>query len=269
MIDYHIHTKRCRHARGEMAEYVVEAEMKKLAEIGFADHFPLDLLGYTPQEQVTMESNELSGYFREIAELRHIAPFPVRAGLEVDYIPGREKQAAAALAGLELDYVIGSVHFLGDWDFTHPRFADHYHKIDVGEVYERYFQTVEDLAKSGLFDIVGHLDVVKKFAHYPSVPWDHLVEKVCRTLKKYGLCVELNTAGWRAPAREAYPGVSILEHVRDLGIPVTLGSDAHCPEDVGYKFREAVYLLKKLGIKEIATFSKRSMKMHSINNLIE
>lgn len=269
MIDYHIHTNRCGHARGEMAEYLAVAQVKNLAEIGFADHFPLDVLGYTPQEPVTMAGNELPGYFRELAELQRLAPFPVRAGLEVDYLPGREKQTAAALASCEPDYVIGSVHFLDDWDFTHPRFAEHFGKTDVGEVFERYFQTVENMAKSGLFDIVGHLDVVKKFSFFPSGPWDHLVEKVCRALKKYGMCVELNTAGWRAPVKEAYPGIAFLERIHSLGIPVTLGSDAHCPEDVGFGLKAAVYLLKKTGIKEIATFSGRQIKMRSINHLSE
>jgi histidinol-phosphatase (PHP family) len=264
MLDYHIHTKRCGHATGEMAQYVAEAQNKKLSEIGFADHFPLDLLGYTPQAKVTMTGVEFPGYLAEIASLQQSSSLLIRTGVEVDYLPGREKTTAAALSTAPLDYIIGSLHFLDDWDFTHPRFAGRFGEMDVDDIFERYFTVVEDMAESGLFDIVGHLDVVKKFSYFPSRPWDNLVDKVCGTLKKNGLCVELNTAGWRAPVKEAYPSILFLEKFHALGIPVTLGSDAHCPEDVGAGIDQAVSLLKKIGFTEVASFSDRQLIMQSL-----
>lgn len=267
MIDYHIHTARCHHACGTMAEYVVEAEKKELTEMGFADHFPLGLLGYDPKSPVSMAPGELADYIAEVRELQKKASMPVRLGVEVDFLPGREKETAAALAPYSFDYVIGSIHFIGDWDFTHPGQADRYKTANMDALYEQYFSVVQNLAASGICQIMGHLDVVKKFAFFPRKSWEHLVDETCRVLKKYDLCVELNSAGWRAPVGESYPGEAFLARCLEMGIPVTLGSDAHRPQDVGSGLVRALLMLYKLGFREVAAFSSgtRSMKRIAAN----
>ncbi len=266
MIDYHIHTARCCHATGAMDEYLAVAERKGLKEIGFADHFPLGMLDCEPDNQVSMLPEELPDYLAEVAILRQKASIPVLTGIEADYLPDREAITAAALKDYPFDYVIGSIHFLGDWDFTHPRYVAQYKKMDVDNIYEQYFDTVGKMAQSGLFDIAGHLDVVKKFSFFPRRDWSWLIEKTCRALAAGDLCVELNTAGWRAPVAEAYPGRAFLEKCLQLGVPVTLGSDAHCPQDVGEGLEEAVSLLKNIGFKEIAYFKERKRYLCPINS---
>jgi histidinol-phosphatase (PHP family) len=245
-----------------MEEYLAEAKRKGLLEIGFADHFPLDLLGFTPETPVTMRGDELPAYLADVALLREQASIPVRLGVEVDYLPGREALTARLLAALPLDYCIGSIHFLDGWDFTNPRYAGRYQAEDTDLLYARYFAMLQGLAESRLFDVVGHLDIIKKFAYFPRGSIEHLVEETCRVLAGAGLCVELNTAGWRAPAGEAYPSELFLRCCLELGIPVTLGSDAHRPEDVGAGLERAVGLLKRLGCREVAIFSgrKRSLR---------
>ncbi|NLN07546.1 MAG: histidinol-phosphatase HisJ family protein [Firmicutes bacterium] len=264
IVDYHLHTSRCGHATGTMAEYAAAAEKQGIAEIGFADHFPLELLGFTPQHRVNMPPEELDKYVAEVRRLQSRLSIPVRLGAEVDYLPGREKETAAALARHDFDYCIGSVHFLDGWDFTHPKEVKRYAKLDIDELYEHYFALIRDMAASGLFDIVGHLDVVKKFAHFPRHDWSSVVEATCREIKKADLCVEVNTAGWRAAVKEAYPGVMLLRKCLELGIPVTLGSDAHSPKEVGSGLRRAVLLLARLGFREIATFCSRRRIMRPL-----
>ncbi|MBS4022190.1 MAG: histidinol-phosphatase HisJ family protein [Dethiobacter sp.] len=264
MIDYHIHTSRCCHATGVIDEYLAEAERKGLLEIGFADHFPLELLGCEPENRVTMHADELPAYLADVERMRKIACIPVRTGVEADYLPGREEVTAAALAAYPFDYIIGSIHFLDSWDFTHPRYLEHYRKTDLDLLYEQYFATVAKMAGSGLFDIAGHLDVVKKFAFFPQKDWSYLVEKTCRVLAANDLCVELNSSGWRAPVAEAYPSRTFLEKCRSLGVAVTLGSDAHCPGDVGRDLGRAVSLLKEAGFAEVAVFEGRKRMMRPL-----
>lgn len=264
MIDYHLHTKRCGHATGTMEAYLAEAERKNIREIGFADHFPLELLGYVPDHSVTMSAHELDDYIADIKRLRESAAIPVLLGAEVDYLPGREAVTAEALAGYPFDYVIGSIHFLDGWDFTHPHYTNRYSTMDIDGLYHKYFAVVKKLAESRLFDIVGHLDVVKKFSFFPRKNRDDLVAVTCRALAENGLCVELNTAGWRAPVGEAYPAGEFLRACLQLGVPVTLGSDAHKPQDVGSDLDRAVSLLIGLGFSEIATFVNRKRVMRPL-----
>lgn len=265
MHDYHIHTSRCGHATGTMAEYLASAERKGLAEIGFADHFPLGMLGVVPQAPVSMQPEELDDYIQDVRVLQASASIPVRLGVEMDYLPGKEKETAALLARYPFDYVIGSIHFLEGWDFTHPDHVDRYETMNMDKLYEQYFAVVQQLAGSGLFNIVGHLDVVKKFAFFPRRKWGHLLDATCQALKAADLCVEFNTAGWRAPVGEAYPGFVLLEKLLDSGIPVTFGSDAHRPCEVGSGIGRAMLLLNKLGFREIATFAEGKRKMQKLS----
>lgn len=264
MLDYHIHTYRCCHATGTMEEYLTEAERKGLSEIGFADHFPLEMLGCTPENQVSMRADELEEYLTDVRAIQDRAAIPVRLGIEVDYLPGCEAVTGELLAAYPFDYVIGSIHFLNGWDFTHPGQVDRYKKADLDVLYEEYFTAIGQLAKSGLFDIVGHLDVVKKFAFFPQRNWDKLMRETCATLAGSGICVELNTSGWRAPVNEAYPSEAFLKICREMRIPITLGSDAHCPQDVGRGLTRASAMLRDLGVTEVAAFLGRKRTLRPL-----
>lgn len=263
-VDYHLHTARCGHATGTLAAYLTAAEAQGVKEIGFADHFPLELLDYTPQAAVNMAPAELAAYVAEVQGLQEQTSLPVRLGAEVDYLPGREQLTAAAVAAYDFDYLIGSVHFLSDWDFTHPAYQERFQEVNITQLYEQYFRLIQQLARSGLFQIVGHLDVIKKFAYFPRTDWSLLVEETCQCIKAADLCVEVNTSGWRAPVREVYPGVSLLRKCQQLGIPVTLGSDAHQPQDVGRGLQRALELLAKLGFREIATFAGQQRQLQPL-----
>ncbi len=258
MVDYHLHTPRCCHAEGTPEEYLAEAERKGLREIGFADHFPLGLLDYIPRAQVTMNSDELEGYIGQIEALKgYSAQVDIKTGIEVDYLPGTEDKLADLLKDYRFDYVIGSIHFMEDWDFTHPVYADSYRERDLNKLYQTYFKLVWDLCRSGLFDIIGHIDVIKKFGYRPVSDLEPYWTETARVLKETDTCLELNTAGRDAPVNEFYPHKRLLEKCFQRGVPVTMGSDAHGPVQVGRYFKEAAELLKTTGYKELAVFEKR------------
>ena len=264
IIDYHIHTARCCHASGEISEYLAMAEKRDLAEIGFADHFPLGLLGVEPEQPVSMAPEELTQYIADVRKMQTIASIPVRLGVEMDYLPGREKETAKLLSSYPFDYVIGSIHFLDGWDFTHPGHVERYKTTDIDKLYYDYFTVVQQMARSGLFHIVGHLDVVKKFAYFPRRSWQELLEATCWELKRADITLELNTSGWRAPVGESYPGEAFLAKCQEIGVPVTLGSDAHRPQDVGSGLRRAALVLFKLGYREVASFAGGNRTMQKL-----
>lgn len=258
MIDYHLHTPLCRHAVGSLEEYVEEARRKGLAEIGFADHFPLGLLDFVPEEPVTMKPEELEGYLHEVREVSRRSDIPVKLGMEVDYLPGKTGKAAEILQQCGLDYIIGSVHFMDGWDFTHPHFAGGFKIQSLESVYRRYFSLVREACYSGLFDIIGHIDVVKKFGYCPGNEiLISLYQETARVLKDTGMVLEVNTAGLAAPVKEIYPGESLLQICLQEGVAVTLGSDAHSPSQVGRYFSEARKMLYKMGLKTVSAFSQR------------
>lgn len=259
MLDYHIHTALCRHAEGVLDEYLAEAERKGLTEIGFADHFPLGLLDYKPRTQVTMDPEELAGYLDAVRKLgASSGKVIVKLGVEVDYLPCKEEMLREQLARYPFDYIIGSVHFMDGWDFTHPVYVEDYKTKDMGQLYRRYFELVQQACVSGLFDIIGHVDVIKKFGYRPLEKLEPLWIETARMLRETGTCIELNTAGRDAPVEEFYPDRRLLELCLAEGVSVTLGSDAHSPQQVGRYFAAAAAMLKEAGCRELVLFSRRN-----------
>lgn len=258
MIDYHVHTALCRHAEGAMEEYLAEAEQKGLREIGFADHYPLGALGYIPRTQVTMDPPELKNYMEAVRRLSSLSgKVAVKLGIEVDYLPGKEELVREQLSRYPFDFIIGSVHFMDGWDFTHPIYADLYQSKDISLLYRRYYQLVQQACASGLFDLIGHVDVIKKFGFRPPESLEPIWKETARALKDSNVGLELNTAGLDAPVGEFYPERRFLEICCAEGIPITLGSDAHAPHQVGRHFAYALEALKEAGCRDLSSFDGR------------
>ena len=193
----------------------------------------------------------------------------LRLGLEVDFIPGREHQISQLLEGRAFDYVVGSVHFLGDGALDMDEFSvwDQIAARAPGEVWERYFQTIAASARTGLYDIIAHPDLVKYWGDPGRVPEGDLrryYEPAVEAFADAGVAVELSTAGLRKPAGEMYPAPAFLELCVHAGVPVALSSDAHRPADVGAGYDQALELLDRLGVRELARFEGRVRTMSPI-----
>ncbi|OFW61949.1 MAG: hypothetical protein A2133_07045 [Actinobacteria bacterium RBG_16_64_13] len=252
--DYHTHTARCGHAHGRPDEYVAAAKARGLTGIGIADHLPLLP---EPDPELSMGVCDLSDYVADVQALKAEFPGYVLLGVEADYRPQTVSEVRSLLEGHPFDYVIGSVHHMGEWGFDDPRQLDEYGRRDIDDVWVEYFQLVGDAAESGLFTILGHLDVVKKFGYRPTraltSELDHLVARVAAA----GVLVEINTAGLHRPVKEAYPTLDILRRLCDAGVPITFGSDAHRPEEVGRDFGHAVELARSAGYAGFASLESR------------
>jgi histidinol-phosphatase (PHP family) len=256
--DYHMHTPLCRHATGTAAEYVAAARDAGLAEIGFSDHSPM------PEyfDSWRMLDEELPQYFDWIAEARHSAGnMPVRMGLEVDWIEGGEGWIENLAARAPWDYLIGSVHYIGAWNFDNPAEKQRFTDFGAEEAWNRYWALFANAARSGFFDIMGHPDLIKKFGHRPPDDLRRYYEPAVAAVAESGAAIEINTAGLYKDVEEIYPAPDFLRMACEAGVPLTINSDAHAPEEVGRAFWGAVMLAKSAGYTEIARFENRQRTM--------
>jgi len=259
-VDYHVHTSMCGHATGTMEEYVEAAIALGLDEVGFADHLPLL---YVDDPTLSMKPEELSVYVERVLSLkeRYSDRIAVRLGIEADYYYETVDDVAKMLEAYSFDYVLGSVHIMSGWIFDDPRDIERYETLDVDELYHRYYDVERELARSGLYDVLSHPDLLKKFGHRPSKDLGSEVESLARELKEAGMCYEVNSAGLRWPAGEIYPSQQFVDAACRLDVPVTMGSDAHTPTDVGRDFDISLASIKAAGYEELATFDRRAIGM--------
>ncbi len=267
--DYHTHNALCHHADGTLEEYVQSAISKGLAGFAFNDHFPQWYMPPgPPYNTYSMERTELSGYFQTARQLQenYKKQVPVRIGMEVDYtqtIPDCKDLLKHELAIWPFDFIYGSVHVVtvdGDtWTVDDEKYMDKWDKGRNDAFFEAYWQNVQVAIKSGLFDIIGHIDLPKKFAKKPEHPEriTPLVDESIELLAKWKLATEINTAGWYKPVEEQYPSLDILKKLAKAGIGIVIGSDAHKPEYVARDFPRAIKLLREAGFEELCEFSKR------------
>jgi histidinol-phosphatase (PHP family) len=258
--DYHMHTPLCRHATGEPTDYAAQAVRIGLREIGFSDHSP------TPRDDFDdwrMRSSDLDDYVAKVEKARRDYPqLVIRLGLEVDYLPGCEDWVRQLEARHPWDYFIGSVHYVSEaWAVDNPHLISKWKNRDPLEVWEAYCQRLTQAAGSGLFDIIGHVDLCKKFRFYPQSDTAPLFKSFINTASAKGVAIELNTAGLRKDCREIYPSVGILKLAREADIPITFGSDAHAPEEVGMQFNEAADLARSCGYTETCYFDRRRREL--------
>jgi histidinol-phosphatase (PHP family) len=244
MNDYHMHTA-LSDGEGEMDAFVARAATLGLAEIGFSDHLVPDAFD---EEGYGLPGQDVARYAGDVRRAASRADGPgVLVGIEVDYVPGTEAEMEALLDAERFDYAIGSVHFAAGFPFDMPTFRDDPRWEDVDAVYRAYWDTVAAAAAWGRFDVVGHLDLVKKFGHRPAAPMAAAEDAALEAIRDAGLAIELNTSGLRGAAGEAYPGPALLARAAALGIPLVLGSDAHTAADVGRDFDRAVALARAAG----------------------
>ncbi len=257
--DYHMHTPLCGHARGRPEEFADQALSRGLREIGFSDHAPL--VSHRAPE-ITMDFCELPQYHRMIEDVRRqfAGRLTVKIGIEADFVPGFEDQTRAILAGYPYDYVIGSVHYLGQWAFDSPEGMQVWDKAEVNEVYHRYYDHLRQSARSGLFDIMAHVDLVKKFGHRASEDMTAEIRQTASVFKEAGVVIEINTSGLRKAAQEIYPTPAALKIYREAGVPLTFGSDAHRPQEVAWEFDQARLLALEAGYREYVLFRNRDIE---------
>ena len=256
-VDYHLHTKWCEHAVGEMDEYVRRALELGLHEVGFAAHMPVM---FQPHGKLALSAGEVETYVSEVEKLRaaYAGRISIRLGGEFDYREESLEEIAQLAAAHDYDYLIGSVHSIGEWLFDwEEHAAQGWREKSVEEAYGEYFTLLAGAAKSGLFDVLAHFDLIKKFGQRPGEASTALAEGALAATAAAGTVVELNSAGWHYACEELYPAPGLLREMHTRGIPVTYGSDAHRPEHVARDAARALGVARQAGYREFICFEKR------------
>jgi histidinol-phosphatase (PHP family) len=210
-------------------------------------------------QNATDDIDDYCAFVREETELR--------LGIEADWVPGRQDAVHELLAARDWDYVIGSVHFLldeaidmrGDWDI--------WRSGDPAEVWRRYFTTLGEAAGSGLFDVMAHPDLVKVWgadAPRPEGDLRRFYDLAMDGIAESGVAIEVSTAGLRKPVGEIYPAPAFLQMCVDAGAPVALSSDAHVPDQLAFRYDDALELLSSAGVDRIAVFDRRERRLEPL-----
>lgn len=226
--------------------FMEKARKEGIAVIGFADHDR-----YLEQVDFKMR-DKLNGLFDDLE---------VRFGVEIDYFPDKERQIKDLISRFPFDYVIGSVHYIGDWPFDVAKYIERYNNWDIDELYGAYFSILKKAAQSGLFQILGHLDIIKIFGYRPKGDIFRWVDPLLKAVKDNDLTVEVNSAGLFKPVQEIYPAEKILVRCFDYNIPLTISSDAHEADHVGRSCHQSQKLLKRIGYNQIASFKNKKREM--------
>jgi len=250
-IDLHNHTTRCNHAEGTIDQYIAEAIKQGIDIYGFSEHASMDF-----DTKYRLGFEEMKAYENDILAAReqYRDQIDIRLGYEVDWLPGH---IDTRVLNAKVDYLIGSVHFINKWSFDNPEFIGGWKERDIDEIWQAYFEAMRDMVQSGFFDIVGHLDLIKVFKYLPRQEIPILAQETLIAIKHAGMVLEINAAGLRKPIAELYPSQQLLERAYALDIPITFGSDAHAPSQVGQGLEEAYRLAHSVGYTQAVTFRNR------------
>jgi histidinol-phosphatase (PHP family) len=274
LTDYHLHLRP--DGEGTAAEtyftaanaerYREAAAERGISELGVSEHVyrftaALDVWQHPLwQHWARDDVDAYASFVREETDLR--------LGIEADFVPGREDRMANLLDAHEWDYVVGSVHFLGDFALDIDDETDVWrHETSPDRIWRRYFDTLAQAAATGMYDVMAHPDLVKVWGRGRPVPDRDLrffYEPAVEAMAEAGVAMELSTAGLRKPAGELYPSRPLLEMAVDAGIPIALSSDAHLPGDVGRDYDAAVAALEAAGVRELCVFERRQRRLEPV-----
>jgi histidinol-phosphatase (PHP family) len=273
LTDYHVHLRPDEHdatpehhfTAANADRYRTVAAERGIAELGVAEHVhrfaqALDIWSHPYWRAFAVDDiDEYCAFVREQTDLR--------LGIEADFVAGREDRVANLLEPREWDYVVGSVHFLRDDAIDQQDWDVWDRGADPESVWQRYFETLGEAARSGLFDILAHPDLVKVWGDRRPRPEGDLrrfYELAMEGIAESRIAVEVSTAGLRKPVHELYPARPFLEMCVEVGAPVALSSDAHTPDQLGDQYERALELLEEVGVSELCVFERRERRLEPI-----
>jgi histidinol-phosphatase (PHP family) len=265
LTDYHLHlrpddqdTPPERYFTAENVErYLAAAAAAGVEDLGVSEHVYRFSQALDLWDHPLWQSNgkdDLDAY------CEFVRSTPLKLGIECDFVPGAEDRTANLLEARDFDYVVGSVHFVGEEAVDHPGWDVWEGSGDPDEVWRRYFEALAECARSGLFDILAHPDLVKVWGGTRPLPERDprfFYEPAVAAIAESGIAVEVSTAGLRKPVGELYPARGFAEMCVEAGAAFALSSDAHLPEQVGFSYDRAIAFFDELGVGEICVFEQR------------
>ena len=269
IVDYHMHLRdeagEIDHSIEAVEGFVEAAAERGIDEIGFTEHvyyFEQTRQFWSEPWMLERCAYNLEPYVDAVLEAKERG-LPVKLGLEVDYFPGTERELRDTLSYWPWDYLLGSVHFVDGFPVDQePGLVE---KLGPQEAWRRYFVWLRNAARSGLFDSLSHPDLVRHHGPHPGVEAvQRLHEETADAIEAAGLCVEVSAAGLHKPVGELYPEPSLLEACHARGVPITLASDAHEPQNVGRDLPRAVAHARAAGYETVSVFDRRERRQEPL-----
>jgi histidinol-phosphatase (PHP family) len=263
---------------GYIDRFVEVALSRGATEIGFTEHLyrcveSAPVLGrwweHDPDPTLIAEMEDVLAAERNLSLERYVAVvldakergLPVKLGLEVDFIPGTEEAVSELLSRYPFDYLVGSIHFIGAWNFMRSFARDEFERRGVRRAWEQYFALEEALAASGMVDVLAHADVIKVNGIVPDGSLVPLYQPVVAAAARTGTGVEVSSAGLRREGAEVYPAPAFLQLFHDAGVPITLASDGHLPDQAAMGRAEVLSAARAAGYTQQLRFTARSRSL--------
>lgn len=265
LTDYHLHLRPDTIDAGpdryfnreNIDRYLDAAAAAGISELGCAEHMyrfteALDVWTHPFWEEWALD--DIDRYCEVVGQS------PIRLGLEADFVPGAEDRLEELISARPFDFVVGSVHFIGDRSLDTEEFTIWDDRSDPDEIWRRYFETIAAAVRSGLFDILAHPDLVKvwgRASRLPSRDLRFFYEPAIEAIAESGIAVEVSTAGLRKDVAEIYPAPAFMEMCVEAGASFALSSDAHEPDQIGFEYPRALEFLERQGVRELTVFDSR------------
>ncbi|REE57481.1 histidinol-phosphatase (PHP family) [Paenibacillus taihuensis] len=259
--DLHTHHFRCGHADGNIEDYIQAGIREGLGVIGISDHSPY--FGSKQDQEnpgIAMAKSEFANYIDEVLRLKakYEGKIDVLLGVESDFFPEHAKLYGDIYEGYPFDYIIGSVHRSGGVSiFNRNRWKGQSEEQQVKQKLE-YYDLIKQSARSGMFQILGHIDAMK--GYYPAfsaIRTDDAIDETLQAIGESGVSIEINTSGSTKDVGGWYPSDAILERALHYGVSVTFGSDAHRPSRVGDEWELVAKRLKEIGFKQWVYYKQK------------
>jgi len=262
IVDYHMHLRApnesIEHTVDAVERYVERAAERGIDEIGFTEHvyyFEQTRHLWSMPYHLERCVYDIEPYVDAVVEAKRRG-YPVKLGIEVDYVPGREEETAKALAAYPWDFLLGSIHFLNGLGIdAEPSLVD---SVGAEEAWARYYDALGQAARAGLFDSLAHPDLVK--FHGPEIEWDW--DALAGSLN--GAAIEVSSAGLHKPHGKLYPNPGFLAAAHEHDVPITLASDAHTPQNVGRDLDRAVEHARGAGYETLTVFDRRERRQEPL-----
>ncbi|TFG09581.1 histidinol-phosphatase HisJ family protein [Candidatus Thorarchaeota archaeon] len=267
MHDHHVHPNYSIDATGSIDEFCQSAVEKGLDEIAFTTHVDTDPLTedcfvIVRGKRVPVHSNEwVEEYEREVKQAcdkYSCMGLRVLLGAEIDFHSRVEDQLPDSFFDVDFDILIGSVHLIDHTAISAPKGADEiFNRYSLDEATSIYYNSLVEAVKTGIFDIIAHLDLYRRYGepHYGkavSTSWKPYIDKLARAMKKHDVGFEINTSSLRRGLGQPMPTEELTQALIQHGITkITVGSDAHRPSDVGMGISDACQMLANLGIDRL------------------
>ena len=271
LFNFHTHTFYC-DGKANPEAFIIEAIRKEMTAIGFSSHSPLP-----SENNYSIHKDKLPAYKRELTDLqkKYGDKINIFIALEFDYIPGISDDFGNLTRQFELDYAIGSVHLVKNLHSEKLWFIDgpeaNYAK-GIAEIFDNdakkavttYFEQLCEMIRIQKPDIIGHIDKVKmhnknRFFSEEEQWYKKLITKTLKTALSSGSIIEVNTRGiYRKLSESLYPGIDVLKEIFQMGIPITISSDAHHPDELTAYFPETLAILKNIGFQSVKSFNGKN-----------